>query len=152
MSDQKLASQRPLSPHLQVYRLPYNALMSIAGRGVGIILSLVLMVLCAGFIYVAQSAENYDQVMAFLKAPYVSWALWGVVFLTLFYLGNGIRHVLWDIGIGLNQKAGIASANIVLLLATILTLVLWQVSCGCWSAQVSDEEALVQEEVKNDKR
>ncbi|MCI5061212.1 MAG: succinate dehydrogenase, cytochrome b556 subunit [Alphaproteobacteria bacterium] len=149
MSEVKSTPERPLSPHLQVYRLPYNALMSISGRGVGIILSVVLMVLLGGFIYVAQNAENYDQVMALLKLPYVSWGLWGLVFLTFFYLGNGIRHVLWDIGIGLNQKAGIASGNIVLLLATILTLVLWQFSCGCWSAQVRDQDAPVQEEVEN---
>ena len=39
-----------------------------------------------------------------------------------FYLGNGIRHVLWDMVIGVNVKFGVTTGNIVLLISALLTL------------------------------
>lgn len=144
MPEKSNSIKRPLSPHLQVYRLPYNALMSIAGRGVGILLSLTLLVLLGWFIGVVWKPELYEQTMALLDNPYTKYAMMLWAFLVFFYIGNGLRHLLWDLGIGLNEKAGILSGNIVLLLSVILTFGLWQFSCGCWSDSKS-----VSEEVKN---
>ena len=135
MPDSSNSIKRPLSPHLQVYRLPYNALMSISGRGVGIILSLTLIVLCAWFIAVVWKPELYEQTIAILDHSLIPYVFMGWAFLVFFYIGNGVRHVLWDMGIGVNEKVGIATGNIVLLLSVILTFGLWQVSCGCWSEQ-----------------
>ena len=136
---QQISRERPLSPHLQVYRLPYNALMSISGRGVGILLSLVLLVLLGWFIGVVWHPPLYDQTMGFLDNSLTPYGLFGLAFLVFFYMGNGIRHVLWDMGIGVNEKSGILSGNIVLLLSAILTLGLWQTTCGCWAEGVHDQ-------------
>lgn len=141
---------RPLSPHLQVYRLPYNAIMSISGRGVGIILSLTLMVLLGWFCAVVWKPELYDQTMALLDNEYTKYAMMVWAFLVFFYIGNGVRHVLWDMGIGLNEKAGIRSGNIVILLSAILTFGLWQFSCGCWSGNAEEKSAV--EEVQDEKK
>lgn len=132
-SDPHFKAKRPLSPHLQVYRLPYNALMSITGRAVGIGLALSFMAVLVWFNAVVWNPEIYDQSMAllqdygWLKYFFFVWA-----FAIFFYIGNGIRHVLWHIGIGVNQKAGIATGNIVLVLSALLTFGLWQLTCGCW--------------------
>lgn len=126
--------ERPLSPHLQVYRLPYNAIMSISGRAAGIVLALVLVVVSAWFIAVAWNPALYDITLGFIKdIPYVGYAFLALAFLVFFYLGNGIRHALWDMGIGVNQRFGIISGNIVLVVALALTLGLWKISCDCWA-------------------
>ena len=150
MSEISEVRERPLSPHLQVYRLPYNALMSIAGRMVGIGLCFSLIALLGWFIAVAWNPEFYDQSMAFLKAPWVKYFMMLWAFAVFFYIGNGIRHVLWSMGIGVNEKAGERTGNIVLMLSVILTFALWQFSCGCWSkdyeAAPMTEEVIAEQE------
>lgn len=130
MTENTLEKERPLSPHLQVYRLPYNALMSISGRAVGIILALVITILLGWFVAVVNDPALYDATMTFLAStPYDTCVFLGLAFLTFFYIGNGIRHWLWDMGIGVNEKAGILSGNIVLVISLIATIGLWNVSC-----------------------
>jgi len=146
MTDPSKRRERPLSPHLQVYRLPYNALMSISGRGVGVVLALSLLVLLAWFIGVVWNASLYDQTMSLLDNPYTKYGMMLWAFLVFFYIGNGIRHFLWDMGIGLNEKAGIASGNAVLLLSAILTFGLWQASCGCWVGYFDEKPVIEGEE------
>ena len=124
--------ERPLSPHLQVYRLPYNALMSIAGRMVGIGLCVSLIALLGWFIAVVWNPEFYAQSMEFLSAPWVKYVLMLWAFATFFYIGNGIRHVFWSMGKGVNEQQGIASGNAVLVLSAFLTFMLYEFSCDCW--------------------
>ena len=145
MSEENVMRERPLSPHLQVYRLPYNALMSISGRMVGIGLCFSLIAVLCWFIAVVWNPEFYDASIAFLKAPWVKYFMMLWAFAIFFYIGNGVRHVLWSMGIGVNEQAGIKTGNIVLTLSALLTFALWQFSCGCWSN--SYEAAPITQEV-----
>lgn len=134
----ELKSKRPLSPHLQVYRLPYNAKMSIIGRGVGIVLSLAVTVILAWFVAVVWSPSCYDATMEFLETPAIAEAfkyflLLGA-FVTFFYLGNGIRHVIWDLSVGVKVKFGEMTGNIVLVVSALLTFGLWTYAEGYWPA------------------
>lgn len=148
MTDPDTQSKRPLSPHLQVYRLPYNAMMSIIGRAVGIGLSLSVLVLCGWFIAIVWSPDLYDTSFALFDLPYIEYVFLLWAFATFFYMGNGIRHVLWDIGIGLNEKAGRLSGNIVLVISVLLTLSLWQGLCGCWSSYFLDNGTSIEKEAE----
>lgn len=141
---EKIQRERPLSPHLQIYRLPYNARMSIVGRGVGVLLSLVLIALCTWFTAVVWNPEIYNQTMVLLDNPYTKYAAIGLAFLVFFYLGNGVRHVLWDMGVGVNEKSGVMTGNIVLLLSVLLTFGLWQASCGCWTGYFSSDVEILE--------
>lgn len=125
MGDIQKSKDRPLSPHLQVYRLPYNALMSITGRGVGIVLSLSLLMVLIWFNVIVWKPSFYDQTMTFLDHPLTQYAGLAWSFLIFFYIGNGLRHVAWHIGLGVNEKAGIVTGNIVLVVSALLTLGLW---------------------------
>jgi len=123
--------KRPLSPHLQVYRLPYNALMSISGRAVGVVLALSLVILCMLFIAVVWQPGLFDVVMGMLDYQVFSYIFLLWAFGVFFYIGNGIRHYLWDKLIGLNERQGILSGNIVLFISFLLTAGLWSLTCGC---------------------
>ena len=131
MSEQVEPRERPLSPHLQVYRLPYNALMSISGRIVGIGLSVSLLVLLGWFIASIWNPTFYLQSAEFLSASWVKYVFLLWAFATFFYMGNGVRHVLWSMGIGVNEQAGIKTGNIVLVMSLLLTIILWKVLCAC---------------------
>jgi succinate dehydrogenase / fumarate reductase cytochrome b subunit len=156
MSDAHKIHERPLSPHLQVYRLPYNAIMSISGRIVGIGLCLSLIALLSWFIAIVWNPALYDQTKELLDNPFTKYVFLLWAFFVFFYIGNGIRHVLWNIGVGLNQKAGIMSGNIVLLLSALLTIGLWCITCDNIAEKTPDsfaktvtEEIIVQEEAVN---
>lgn len=123
-------NQRPLSPHLQVYRLPYNAKMSIIGRAVGIGLSIALSAVFLTFIAIVWVPEIYQPVKTFLDVSIIRYAMLFGAFVVFFYIGNGIRHLLWDMVIGVNVKTGIMTGNIVLVVSAVLTLGLWFASCG----------------------
>ncbi len=147
MSDENtpnLKRERPLSPHLQVYRLPYNAKMSIAGRIVGVGLALSLLAVLAWFVAVVWRPEFYDQSMAFLDNPLTKYVFIAWAFFIFFYIGNGIRHVLWDIGIGVNERSGIMTGNVVLVISALLTFGLWEISCGCWSGYFSSDVEILE--------
>ena len=143
-SPAKTKNERPLSPHLQVYRLPYNAKMSISGRLAGIILSLSLLAVLSWFTAIVWIPELYDQTMVLLDQPYTKYVFIAWAFLIFFYIGNGVRHVLWDVGIGVNEKAGIRSGNIVLFLSVLFTFGLWQMSCDCWPGYFSNDVKILE--------
>ena len=118
-------SKRPLSPHLEAYRLPYNALMSIVGRGVGIGLSKGVYITLLWLVAVIWYPPFYEPSMAFLTHPALGYFFLFCAFVVFFYLGNGVRHVLWDFVIGVHHKTGKMTGNIVLVVSALLTLGLW---------------------------
>ncbi len=129
MSDLTQKAKRPLSPHLQVYKLPYNAKMSIAGRGVGIALAAILSLVFLCVIAIAWYPPIFTPIMAFLHFPLIGYLMLIAAFVVFFYLGNGVRHVLWDLVIGVHHKCGFKTANITLAVSALLTLLLAVFAC-----------------------
>lgn len=89
---------RPLSPHLQIYRLPLTAKLSILHRitGVGMTLGAVLVVwrFAAGAISPEASATADAVLTSWLGNLVLLGCLWALVYHAL----NGIRHLVWDSG------------------------------------------------------
>jgi len=120
-----MARQRPLSPHLQVYRLPLPALMSISHRMTGIILSSGTLMLTLYLVALANGPESFALVQKVIAHPGGMLVLFGYS-VALFYHGcNGVRHLFWDAVIGLNIPAIYKSGQAVLVLAIMLTAGLW---------------------------
>ena len=93
-------NERPLSPHLQVYRLPITAVLSITHRITG----LWLLVGMAVFVIVLMSAADGSQPFVSVQILFRSTAgrllLWTWLFALYFHLCHGIRHLVWDTGHG----------------------------------------------------
>ena len=115
-------SKRPLSPHLQVYRLPYNALMSIIGRAVGAGLAVAVTVVFIWLIAVIWEPSLFEPTMDFLHLPLIAYKLIAAAFILFFYLGNGVRHVLWDFVIGVHHDSGKMTGHFVLVVSVLLTV------------------------------
>jgi succinate dehydrogenase / fumarate reductase cytochrome b subunit len=117
-------SQRPLSPHVFIYRFAYTMATSIFHRAAGLVLSIALLLLVALLLALAGGPQSYAR----LAAVAGSWPARAVLTLVLlafcYHFANGIRHLLWDAGIGLERKAARRSAQVVVVVAVLAVAVL----------------------------
>jgi len=120
--------ERPLSPHLQVYRPQLTSVLSITHRISGVVLSIGLIPLIAWVLALSAGAESFASIQALYAHPVmtVAWVGWT---LALFYhLCNGVRHLLWDAGYLLDIKSAYTSGWTVVVLAFVFTAIGW----GVW--------------------
>ena len=118
-------NDRPLSPHLSIYRWPITMTLSILHRATGLALSAGLVVLVAWLFSAALGVESYAFVVSPLDSALGRVCLIGWSFAFFFHLSNGIRHLVWDAGFGFEKHQANASAWFVLLLALGLTTLFW---------------------------
>jgi len=98
-------NERPLSPHLQVYRLPLTALVSITHRATGVFLSLGLILLVLFLMAVAQGPGAFEVAQGWLNSLLGKLFLWGWIYALLFHLVHGLRHLIWDTGHGFERDS-----------------------------------------------
>ena len=122
-----MGRQRPLSPHLQIYRPQMTSVMSIMHRAAGIVLTTGTLVMTAWLVSLAMGAERYGIVAAALAHPLGQFVLFGYSVALIYHALNGIRHLGWDIGIGLTIPEVYRNGQFVLVLTAVLTVVLWTV-------------------------
>ncbi|MCI4665593.1 MAG: succinate dehydrogenase, cytochrome b556 subunit [Neomegalonema sp.] len=117
---------RPLSPHLQVYRLPLTAVMSILHRITGTAM-LVSIALVTWWLLAAASGDEATFKFAdgFLSGYIGGFIMLCSLFGLCYHALNGVRHLLWDAGYGFELKSAAASNIVVLLGAVGLTALGW---------------------------
>lgn len=113
-------NERPLSPHLQIYRLPPTALLSIAHRITGVALSLGL-ILWVVYLSACADPESFELAQSWLRSGFgrLFLVLW--VFAVFLHFCHGVRHLIWDTGRGFAKEALNRHAWIVLATAVALT-------------------------------
>lgn len=119
--------ERPLSPHLQVYRPQLTTVLSITHRATGVFLSLGSVFLAAWLISAAMGDDAFDCVNGMANAWYGQLLLLGWSYALFYHLCNGVRHLFWDAGLGLELKTTYATGYAVLVVSVLLTAVAW----GC---------------------
>lgn len=119
---------RPLSPHLQVYRLPLTAVLSISHRFTGAFLSLGTLLLIVVLVAAASGAQDYDAIHAVVTSWFGQLLLFLWTYALYFHLCNGIRHLIWDIGFGFDLDVADKTAWSVVVVSTVLTLVTWGIA------------------------
>ena len=113
--------ERPLSPHLQVYRPEITSVLSILHRGTGLVLSMGLPVLAGWLMAVAGGEAAYAEASAWLASVWARLFYVGWCFCFFYHLANGIRHLLWDVGIGLEPEQYRVSGWTVVLFSLAVT-------------------------------
>lgn len=116
---------RPLSPHLSVYRWPITMTLSILHRGTGIAMSVGLLVFAAWLVNAAAGAAEYTRFADLMTSMVGRLFLLGWSFAFFLHLANGIRHLFWDTGRGLEKHQANASAWFVLIVSIVLTAGFW---------------------------
>jgi succinate dehydrogenase / fumarate reductase cytochrome b subunit len=125
MANTDTRANRPLSPHLQVYRPLFTMVMSIVHRITGVALygGTILMVywLLAG----ASGPQAYDTAMDLFGSFLGRLILFGFTWALLHHMLGGIRHFIWDTGRGLDSVSRNWLARATLAGSLSLTLILW---------------------------
>lgn len=119
--------KRPLSPHLQIYKPELTSILSITHRGTGVFLSLGALLLTFWLVGLATSEEAFNNLQQYTTAWYGKILLIAFVFSLYFHLVNGVRHLFWDAGLGLEisttYKSGYTAIAVSIIL-TVITLVM----------------------------
>ena len=125
MTEKPLADNRPLSPHLQIYRTEINMVMSIVHRLTGVALYLGTLVLVWWLTAAAVGPAYYEFVRGLLATWLGRLVLFGFTLALMLHLLGGIRHLIWDTGKGLDLKTVDRLGWLTLFGAILLTLVIW---------------------------
>lgn len=121
--------QSPISPHLQVYKYQLTSVLSITHRMTGVVLSAASIVFCAWLASIAAGPQAYAAVMSHVTAWY-GWVLIVAFSFSLYYhLCNGIRHLFWDIGKGLEIESAYRSGYAVIFFSIALTAATFLLGC-----------------------
>ncbi|MGH8119274.1 MAG: succinate dehydrogenase, cytochrome b556 subunit [Gammaproteobacteria bacterium] len=122
-------TNRPLSPHLQIYKPQLTTVLSITHRGTGVFLCLGALFLSCWLVAVARGPESYASLHEFTSAWYGQFLLYAWLFSLYYHLCNGIRHLCWDMGYGLDLKTTYTSGYAVIVVSIMFTL--FTVYLGC---------------------
>lgn len=110
---------RPLSPHLQVYRLAFTTVLSGLHRITGLLLTAGSLVLVAWLVAAAAGSRSYAAVGGVFASWPVRIILAGVLAVFWYHLFNGLRHLVWDAGFGFDRRSARRSGALVVLFAAL---------------------------------
>lgn len=116
-------TNRPTSPHLQVYKLPLTGIISITHRMTGVLLSAGLVF----FVYIVSSvaggATPYAAMQELMSVWLIRLIYWGFIYALFFHLCHGVRHLIWDAGKSFDRDTLNRYALIELGASLVLTLI-----------------------------
>ena len=118
---------RPLSPHLQVYKLIPTMVMSITHRITGGALYVGTLILAWWVSAAAGSEAYYDFVNGIVGSWFGQLVLFGFTWSLMFHMLGGIRHLIWDTGSYLEKHTATRLAIATLVGSVVLTLAIWVV-------------------------
>lgn len=120
-------ANRPLSPHIFIYRFAYTMALSILHRATGLLLAAGMLLLVSFLASVAGGEHSYAAFRDF--AGSTCGRLLTAAFLTGFcyHLANGIRHLSWDMGFGM-ERAQARRSGVIVVAVTLIgaAVVLWR--------------------------
>ena len=130
------SDNRPLSPHLQVYRWQWTMALSIVHRMTGVALAIGTPLLVYWLAAAALGPEAFATAQGLIGSIIGRLLLFGWTFALFYHLCNGIRHLVWDAGFGFELDNAYRSGLAVVGASGALTLLSWilgySVGVGAW--------------------
>ena len=118
-------TQRPLSPHLQIYRKQVQMMTSITHRATGIALAVGSLVVVCGLLQLAAGEENFNRFVGLVGSPLGMVLMFGWSWALFYHLCNGIRHLLQDAGLGYEIPQFVRSSWLSIVGSIVLTVATW---------------------------
>ena len=125
-----VASSRPLSPHLTIYRWPATMLTSITHRVTGVGLTLGAIVLAWWLVAVSNGPEGWQAFHAISDTPIGDLVLLGLTWSLVYHFLNGVRHLAWDLGYGFEKRLAERNSVIILVLSVLGAVAVFAL---CWT-------------------
>jgi succinate dehydrogenase / fumarate reductase, cytochrome b subunit len=128
MAEAKARMERPLSPHLQIYRWSWTMAMSIFHRVTGTANYIGTLLVAAWLLAMATGPAAYDAAQGFFGSIIGRLILFGYTWSLMHHMLGGIRHLFWDFGHGMEPGTRFAMARFTLIGSVVLTLAIWAVA------------------------
>lgn len=129
MSDTQTAKrERPLSPHLQVYKPQLTSVTSIFHRFTGVALIAGILLVIWWLVAAMYGEDAYNTAMAFSSSPIGKFILFGLTFSLFYHMANGVRHLIWDMGYLFKIKNAYTAGYLVILFACVATVFVWLIA------------------------
>jgi len=122
--------QRPLSPHLQIYRWQITMTLSILHRVTGVALAIGAFGVVWWLVAVASGGERYADFMNLATSLPGRIVLIGFSYCLIYHLLNGLRHMLWDSGRAMTIPQIYRTGWTVVALSILGTVALWLYALG----------------------
>ena len=116
---------RPLSPHIQIYKWHISSLVSISHRITGIINFFAITVICIWFALMLLGETNYQIIKFFLETFLGKFILIGITWSFSFQILSEIRHIFWDLGLGFELKTSNITGLLVIFGSLFLTILIF---------------------------
>ncbi|GFE63283.1 succinate dehydrogenase, cytochrome b556 subunit [Litoreibacter roseus] len=119
---------RPLSPHLSIYRPQWTSVTSILTRITGNALLLASILIVWWFLAASYGPEYFETANAVLTSWFGDLVLFGSLWAVWYHLLAGLRHLYWDSGHGFELDVaeklayGVVGGSLVLTILTALVL------------------------------
>ncbi|MEP9374640.1 succinate dehydrogenase, cytochrome b556 subunit [Mesorhizobium sp. KR1-2] len=125
MSKIPATQARPLSPHLTIYKPPITMTTSILHRITGGALY-VGTLLVAWWLIAAATSESYFDFVNWIFGTWIGrLVLFGYTWALMLHMLGGIRHLVWDMGAGLEKHTASKIAWATVVVSVVLTLAIW---------------------------
>ena len=121
---------KPLSPHIQIYKWHISSLVSISHRITGIINILAITLMCIWFALILLGESNYEIIKIFLQTIVGKFILIGITWSFSFQMLSEIRHLIMDLGYGFDLKITKITGLIVIFGSLILTILIYLIGRG----------------------
>ncbi|MGO4503442.1 MULTISPECIES: succinate dehydrogenase, cytochrome b556 subunit [unclassified Dyella] len=118
-------TQRPLSPHMGIYKWQVQMVTSIVHRATGIALSVGTLLVLWGVFSLASGEDSYNQFKTCIGSPIGMILLIGWSWALFFHLLNGIRHLIQDGGMGYAIPQFVRSSWLSIIGSVVLTIIVW---------------------------
>ena len=118
-------ADRPLSPHVQVWRWHVTMFTSIAHRATGMALYGGALIAAGWVISLAAGQEAFDAYRALLTSPLGDLVMFGMTVSLFYHLANGIRHLFWDAGKGFEPKTADMTGWAVIVFGVEAAVLIW---------------------------
>ena len=120
-----MSRQRPLSPHLQIYKPQITSMLSILHRATGIALSIGSVILVLWIVALTLGENTYLMYSNLIDNWFGKLIIFGFTFALFYHLSNGIRHLFWDAGYGFDLKVAKITGVLAFIGSFILTIILY---------------------------
>ena len=117
--------ERPLSPHLGIYRWQLTMVLSILHRATGVALAVGSIVVLVALLALAAGPQSFEAVRMFCASAFGTILLIGWTWSLCFHLCNGIRHLAWDTGWGFEIPRAYATGWTVVTASALMTVLIW---------------------------
>jgi len=98
------AANRPLSPHMTIYRWPVTMMSSITHRITGGGMAIGMIALAWWLVCISNGPEGWQSFHAIWDTPLGLLVLFCLTWSLVYHFLNGVRHLAWDMGYGFDKR------------------------------------------------